>query len=83
MSILDQLEQGPKRKPRVCKYVVTRATIDKALAEKIDEILEKIVAGTGEYNSNWLSVTLRKDGIFLNHQTLLRHARKECCCYVN
>jgi hypothetical protein len=83
MSILDKLDQGPKPPARLCKYVVIRATIDKALAEKIDDILSKIAEGTGEYNTNWLSRTLRDESIFLNHQTLLRHARKECCCYVN
>lgn len=83
MSILDKLEKGPTRKPRICKCASTLNLIDKELANKITEILAKINENTGEYNTNWLSLTLREEGVFLNHQTLLRHARKTCCCYAD
>lgn len=83
MSILDKLDQGPTRLPKKCKTAVILATLDTKLADKIESILESINQNTGEYNTNWLSITLREEGVFLNHQTLSRHARKVCCCYAN
>jgi hypothetical protein len=83
MSILEKLEKGPTREPKICKCASTLNLIDQTLANKIREVLAKIADNTGEYNSNWLSLTLREEGVFLNHQTLLRHARKTCCCYAD
>jgi hypothetical protein len=83
MTLLDKLEQGPTRKPRVCKYVVVRSAMDKKLGAKVDEILSKIASGTGEYNTTWLARTLREDGIIINHATLNRHTFKECCCHAH
>lgn len=83
MSLLDKLEQGPTRAAKKCKTATTLEGIDAQLREKIEEILESIGNNTGEYNTNWLSVTLREEGLFLNHSTLLRHARKVCCCHAN
>ena len=78
MTLLDNLEQGPTRKP-----VVVRSAMDKKLGAKVDEILSKIASGTGEYNTTWLARTLREDGIIINHATLNRHTFKECCCYAH
>jgi hypothetical protein len=44
------------------------------------EICDKIMDGTGEYTASWLARTLRESGVSANHQSILRHSRKECCC---
>lgn len=83
MSLLDRLNEGPQPKGKRCKYAVTFEQLPKDLQKRITEIVSKIVAGTGEYSASWLASELRNDGIMLNHSSILRHGRKDCCCYVN
>lgn len=82
MSLLEQLNKGPQPEGKRCKCAVMLASVSEEVADRVTDILGKIAQGTGEYSATWLSRTLRQTGIIINHASLLRHARKECCCHV-
>ena len=81
MGLLDSLNTGPShnRKGR-CRAAVIIADLPKAEAEKVKDILASIANREGKYTSSWLAQVLTDEGRQVNHQTLLRHARKVCCC---
>lgn len=80
MSLLEILNEGPQPREKRCKASVVLATLSDDVSKRVNEILDKIAKGTGEYSATWLSNTLREKGVNVNHASLLRHARKECCC---
>jgi hypothetical protein len=80
MSLLEILNEGPQPREKKCKAAVVLATLSDDVLKRVTEILEKIVNGTGEYSATWLAGTLRQTGVIINHASLLRHGRKECCC---
>jgi len=80
MSLLEILNEGPQPRDKKCKTAVVLATLSDDVLKRVNEILEKIVNGTGEYSATWLANSLREKGVNVNHSSLLRHARKECCC---
>lgn len=81
MGLLDSLNTGPshRRKGR-CRAAVIIADLPKEEADKIGDILTSIANREGRYTSNWLAQVLTDEGHQINHQTLLRHARRTCCC---
>lgn len=79
MGLLEELN-SPSESRRNCRFGVALNRLDAAERERVMEIADKIVAGTGEYTASWLAKTLREAGVAANHQSILRHARKECCC---
>ena len=81
MGLLDKLNDPtpPRRKIR-CRMATILNTLDPAETVKINEILESLANLEGRYTSNWLASVLKEAGHSVNHQSILRHARKECCC---
>lgn len=79
MGLMEELN-SPSDYRRRCRFAVTLERLNDQERDKVLEIAAKIVAGTGEYTASWLAKTLRESGADANHQSILRHARKECCC---
>ncbi len=79
MGLLDKLNE-PIEYQRKCRFQVALDRMTDEEQNRVIEIAKAIVEGTGEYTASWLARTLRESGISANHQSILRHARKECCC---
>lgn len=81
MGLLDKLNNPtpPRRKAR-CRAAVIIAGLGTEEQERITEILASIANLEGKYTSSWVAQTLTNEGHQINHQTILRHARKTCCC---
>lgn len=79
MGLLDELNK-PTEYGRKCRFGVSLQRMTPEEETRVLEIADKIVMGTGEYTASWLARTLRESGISANHQSILRHVRKECCC---
>lgn len=81
MGLLENLSQGPSpsRKAK-CRAQVVLDGLGADEAGRVMEILDSINANEGRYTASWLSKELTNAGHQINHQTLLRHGRKECCC---
>lgn len=47
---------------------------------EVERIMQSIVDLEGKYSANWLAIQLARSGHRINHQSILRHARQECCC---
>lgn len=81
MGLLENLNAPLRRTGKTrCKMAVVIDKLKPEEQEKVNEILRSLFFNEGEYSSNWLALTLTKDGHPVNHQTVLRHARSECCC---
>lgn len=79
MGLLEELN-NPIDYRRKCRFGVALDRLTDDERNRVLEIADKIVQGTGEYTASWLAKTLRESGVSANHQSILRHARKECCC---
>lgn len=62
-------------------YVLRQLTDEEAT--EVTRIMDSIVALEGLYTASWLTQQLKANGHQINHATLLRHARKDCCCYAS
>lgn len=51
-------------------------------SEEVQKVLASIAGNEGIYSASWLSLQLRKENYLVNHASIIRHARKECCCHV-
>lgn len=81
MGLLENLNQGPSpRRKAKCRARIVLDSLGKSEAQRVVEILESISTGEGRYTASWLAKELTNSGHQINHQTLLRHGRKECCC---
>jgi hypothetical protein len=65
---------------RKCRFGNALDRLNDEERQRVMEICDKIMDGTGEYTASWLARTLRESGVSANHQSILRHSRKECCC---
>lgn len=83
MTLLERLKDDQRRSSKgPCRMGVLLAELGKQERDAIEEILDSIVNMEGKYSASWLAAQLRKEGYQMNHSTLLRHARKDCCCGV-
>lgn len=81
MGLLDKLNDPtpPRRKTR-CRMAVVLASLTDAERTRVMDILDSLANLEGRYTSNWLASVLKEAGHSVNHQSILRHARKDCCC---
>lgn len=79
MGLLEELN-NPTAYRRKCRFGVALDRLNEEEQTRVLEIVDKIVGGTGEYTASWLARTLRESGVSANHQSILRHGRKDCCC---
>jgi GTP-sensing pleiotropic transcriptional regulator CodY len=78
MALLDDLV--PKRRKRNCSFALVFNDLTLDEQQKVTEIMESIGQNEGRYTASWLATQLTKNGHFTSHGTILRHARKQCCC---
>lgn len=78
MALLEDLV--PKRRKRNCSFAVVFNDLTPQEQERVNEIMESIAQNEGRYTASWLAQQLSNNGHFTSHGTLLRHARKQCCC---
>ena len=81
MGLLENLNRGPQHSgKKVClaSKIIGRLPDDQR--EKVIEIIVSIGNDEGKYTSTWLATELTNAGYRVNHSTVLRHARKVCCC---
>lgn len=81
MGLLENLSEAPqpRRKSR-CKMSLILENLTEAERGKVTEIMASLANLEGRYSSNWLARELNSAGHTINHQSVLRHARRECCC---
>jgi hypothetical protein len=80
MALLDKLTVTPQ----VLRACVTQQLLDKLLPEEAEQtrlILDSLGSNKGDYTASWLQDTLLSEGYRVGNASLLRHARKVCCCY--
>lgn len=79
MGLIEELSK-PVDYRRKCRFGIALDRLTDEERQRVLEICDKIAEGTGEYTASWLARTLRESGVSANHQSILRHTRKECCC---
>lgn len=80
MALLDKLTVTPQ----VLRACVTQQLLDRLLPDEAEQtrlILDSLGSNKGDYTANWLQNTLLSEGYRVGNASLLRHARKVCCCY--
>ena len=81
MGLLDDLRSAAwPEGVRPCKMGAILRELDDDTVAEVKRIMASIVALEGLYTASWLVKQLGNHGYRVNHQSVLRHARKECCC---
>lgn len=81
MTLKDRLTAPPRHRSTVkCKLAVVLAQISKEDMKEVQRILTSLENNEGMYTASWLGKQLTQEGFYMNHSTILRHVRKECCC---
>lgn len=81
MGLLENLSEAPRlRRKTKCRMAVILEGLSTEERTAVENIMQSIVNLEGKYSSNWLANQLAKSGHIINHQSILRHARQECCC---
>lgn len=81
MGLLDDLRNAPSPDGvRPCKLGVALSQMNDDVSSEIKRIMDSIVSLEGVYTASWLARQLSNYGFRMNHQSILRHARGECCC---
>lgn len=85
MGLMERLNAPQQRRGGKvkCRIAVHLMDMTEKEAAEVVRIMDSIANLEGKYTASWLSTQLRKEGYVANHATILRHARKECCCYVD
>lgn len=81
MGILERLKE-PRSSQKRCKMAVILHLMTEQESEEVQKVLASIAGNEGIYSASWLSLQLRKENYLVNHASIIRHARKECCCHV-
>lgn len=81
MGLLDDLRSGAwPDGVRPCKMGMVLRQLDDETVAEVNRIMDSIAKLEGLYTASWLARQLDKHGFRVNHQSILRHARGECCC---
>lgn len=81
MGLKDRLTTPPQRRGSTkCKLAVVLTQLSKEDLKEVERILKSLAENEGLYTASWLGRQLTQEGFFMNHSSILRHIRKECCC---
>lgn len=81
MGLKDRLATPPLHKSNNrCKLFVVLSQLPKEDAKEVIKVLDSLSKNEGLYTASWLAKQITQEGFYMNHSTVLRHARKECCC---